>query len=65
MAHQSLQAQTNGLGIGVGAGGRFRLTEEFVVKMKRLFHMYDYAIEVWREEHYFLATPVGGSAAPR
>jgi hypothetical protein len=44
VAHQGLEAQADGLSIGGGATGCFRLIEEVVVDVEGFLHTDDYAI---------------------
>ena len=44
VTHQGLQTQTNGFGVGRGAAGRLRLTEEAVIDVEGFLHPYNYAI---------------------
>ena len=47
VAHQGLQAQTNGFRIRGGAAGQFRFSKQVFIDIEGLLHPYKYTIRVW------------------
>jgi hypothetical protein len=54
-AYQGFQAQTHGLRIRGSVASRLRLSEELVVDVEGLLHLYNYSILVWLLKPYLAA----------